>query len=519
MKRLILLLALGWSIAPATIRNSDGTAADTATQITACVSGDTVLFPASGSFTWNSTGVTVPSTKGIIIDLNGSTITQGTGTSILFTIETNAVTGTRLTNGTINLSATPGTAISISTSAGSAASFANIPPRIDHMTISCPHTGVLAILGKIYFNLARIDHCTISGDAASEMIQNHGYSTDTTSNLGWTVDIVQGSSNAVYIEDCTFSKYDLTDTQFRGCSSVQNYYGARLVFRNNTLNYCQFDVHGTAGHVGGRWWEYYNNNFVMPAGSHDQSDCADLRAGSGVLFGQTRSGGTNTGAGNAKLREEDTTGYPALWQIGRGKNTVQPPVTGSDQALDPVYCWNNDFKTGPFGQATYVVDGRDFYSNTVKPGYQPYKYPFWGAYPVTFTINTLGTTATLVFDSPVDFGAGGSGGLAISPSGGACTLTYASGRGTNTWIMNTSRTILGTETFSNGLSYAQPTSGLQVPASGTQQTLTDVGSWPQSAGSGTFFAGFTVTNSSTAGAAGSTVVGGNTVLTGNVKLQ
>ena len=33
--------------------------------------------------------------------------------------------------------------------------------------------------------------------------------------------------------------------------------------------------------------------------------------------------------------------YPVIYQIGRGKNKVASPTTGSDQSAEPVFVWNN----------------------------------------------------------------------------------------------------------------------------------------------------------------------------------
>src|SRR5436853_4251258 len=70
--------------------------------------------------------------------------------------------------------------------------------------------------------------------------------------------------------------------------------------------------------------------------------------------------------------EEDSE-YPAAYQIGRGKSTNVSPPYDTNQVLDPAYCWNNQ-KLPTEGSAN-VVDGRDFFSNTVKPGYAPFTYP------------------------------------------------------------------------------------------------------------------------------------------------
>jgi hypothetical protein len=123
------------------------------------------------------------------------------------------------------------------------------------------------------------------------------------------------------------------------------------------------DQHGTPGMIGARWWEIYENTFyVVQNGS--QSDYVMVRAGSGVIFNNHKTGYPCVyGCGNIGLREEDT-GYPALYQVGRGKN----------QALDPAYVWGND-STMPVGSGSSNVQvNRDYYL-TQKPNYTPYTYP------------------------------------------------------------------------------------------------------------------------------------------------
>jgi hypothetical protein len=78
----------------------------------------------------------------------------------------------------------------------------------------------------------------------------------------------------------------------------------------------------------------------------------------------------------------------ALDQPGRGKGALIPPVDNPlasgvmwpNQALDPVYSWNNKRASDNSdvlihsAEAT-MQEGRDFYNNTAKPGYTPYTYP------------------------------------------------------------------------------------------------------------------------------------------------
>ncbi len=89
-----------------------------------------------------------------------------------------------------------------------------------------------------------------------------------------------------------------------------------------------------------------------------------------------------------------TNGYPAIDQIGRGRdagpNSVHP------QILEPVYAWNNKYngelcslKVRRFypREEEYVREGRDFF-NARKPGYTPLAYP----HPVVAADQTMSHT-------------------------------------------------------------------------------------------------------------------------------
>ncbi len=135
------------------------------------------------------------------------------------------------------------------------------------------------------------------------------------------------------------------------------------------------------------------------------------------------------------------------------------------------------------------TSGRMYISNgaTWVLSYTPYTYPhpLQGAAPylVGATINTSGTTLTLVWSESCTTGAGGSGGVTVTPSGGASTATYSSGSGSNTYVYSLSRSIGGVETLTT--SYTQPGNGIEATTGGA-----DVASYSGSA----------VTNNSTANA-------------------
>ena len=92
------------------------------TALNNAASGDTVQCNASGSYTWSM--VTLPSTKNITLDLNGSTILGGG--NVVFQIPNSASYTARVTNFTIH------STNAINTGKG----ITNKPWRIDHCTIN-----------------------------------------------------------------------------------------------------------------------------------------------------------------------------------------------------------------------------------------------------------------------------------------------------------------------------------------------------------------------------------------------
>jgi len=92
-------------------------------------------------------------------------------------------------------------------------------------------------------------------------------------------------------------------------------------------------------------------------------------------------------------------GYPARDQIGRGPDVSlntgygivsNPSNPWSAQSLEPAYFWDNRIGadindssgahqnvmiSGGINSSRHIVDGRDYYSNTQRPGYTPYTYP------------------------------------------------------------------------------------------------------------------------------------------------
>lgn len=134
--------------------------------------------------------------------------------------------------------------------------------------------------------------------------------------------------------------------------------------------------------------------------------------------------------------------------------------------------WNTS-TSNPKGVQQNGADGvlyKATATNTWTQYYTPatYPHPLQGAAPPPDTtpptvtaasINAAGTQLTLTASETVSIGTGGNGGLTISASGGAVTLTYASGSGSSALVYNTSRTIAPGEFITRA--YVQPGNGIE----------------------------------------------------------
>ena len=181
--------------------------------------------------------------------------------------------------------------------------------------------------------------------------------------------------------------------------------GGRLVFRHNTLNLSEFQVHEMEDrNRAPRAWEIYDNTFAC---NPSQTDCGSsaifVRGGTGLVWGNTATNTknfitanndrTNTGHAfaappngfgycgttygpSAWDQNTDSTGYACFDQIGRGKGDLLPqsywPLTAfwSHEALEPIYEWNDTITFAPtwggvlFSNDTSIVQNRDYYLYT-----------------------------------------------------------------------------------------------------------------------------------------------------------
>jgi hypothetical protein len=249
LTKVFSLAALMVFSANAATYSSLGTADDVRKKINSARDGDTVTIPA-GSFTW-ARGISI--SKGITLQGAGEGVTtiRNVSGGVLISVSSAARSGTRITGLTLLGDHT----LAISGSKASA------PYRVDHCIFDDGTAGQAVLVEVSGNGPGLIDQCQFVAGSASEMIHNLGMGAENAS--GWSDEIIPGSSVALYIEDCTFSKNPLTDKYFWGTSAIQSFYGARTVMRHCKLNYCQIDQHGTPGAIGARWWEFYENTTIL----------------------------------------------------------------------------------------------------------------------------------------------------------------------------------------------------------------------------------------------------------------
>jgi hypothetical protein len=260
--------------------------------------------------------------------------------------------------------------------------------RIDHNKFVDFWNRAMQTSGYTY---GLIDHCIFEGTAAAvNSFQAINIIGD--SDAAWERPLTLGSANAFYIEDNLFDFFD------HG-SAADSHSAGRFVFRMNTVTNGSMLNHGLdTTDRSSHSFEIYDNSFARGAYTFN---IITIRGGTGVIYRNTitspatidipiiaqlyrscidypdthgvRCNGTNPIDGN-----QDPTGYPCKDQHGRT----------SGQALSPIYVWQNTFNTAAVGMTIFdpwgctnpsmfdhLVEGRDFFNDTMRPGHVPYQYP------------------------------------------------------------------------------------------------------------------------------------------------
>ncbi|MHC4426200.1 MAG: right-handed parallel beta-helix repeat-containing protein [Planctomycetota bacterium] len=242
-----------------------------------------------------------------------------------------------------------------------------------------------------------IDHCTFDkkDNGQSIFVSHMDFAGKDHGDGSWSSPLSLGTEKAVYIEDCTFKYYaQKPNAALDGC------FGARVVFRQNTLLNASVAVHGTESSARGRSirsYEIYDNSFTFEA-PREHFTAIFLRGGTGVIFNNKLIGGYRAFvlATNYRSRDsyppwgkcdgsskwdgnQESNGYPAIDQIGR--STDSGP--GTPQQHDPLYEWDNTLNganadiavSGGAEVQAHIKEGRDYHNDRSRPDYTPYVYP------------------------------------------------------------------------------------------------------------------------------------------------
>jgi hypothetical protein len=265
--------------------------------------------------------------------------------------------------------------------------------RVDHCRFD--YNGVGGALISYGDSFGLIDNCTIERAYTAVNIRGRG-------DESWMMPLALGTADAVYIEDCTF-----IDVGPDG--PTDGYDGARYVFRHNTVR--QTDATKPIGGIGHHGFdsgglrstfscEVYGNTFSGNGWLFGRS-----RGGTGVIFDNTVTGqvgfyllvyyrssdkdeirrlcsgwGPMCDGSNPLDGNEEPNGYPGRDQPGRSTDAGRT----TPQLLEPVYEWNNtlnaedaDLQVQDLGGRSleHIKEGRDFFNDTVRPGYKPHAYP------------------------------------------------------------------------------------------------------------------------------------------------
>ena len=370
---LLLCLWIGTQVAhAATVNATSCSQTDVQNAVNSANNGDTVVVSGTCSIAWGS-AVSIPGTKGITVNGGGNVTLTLNG----FNIAQNSSTSSRITG--FNFTS-PGNGNGGAFALKIGGSPTNAPYRIDHNKFT---SSAQAVYVEVDGNgPGLIDHNSFTAGSGSEMIHNMGANPGglACNMTGWSNDVVPGSSLMVFIEDNTYT--NANPGYAYGASAVQSYYGARTVFRHNTLYLTQIDQHGTAGAEWTRWWEIYNNTFTTKSGDN-QGVYIVLRGGSGVAFNNAHTG---PDAGYGGLQMQDESGQ-LCGRVGHGINDTSSPA----------YFWGNTDTNTSDGKMMVESDpGITYFVSASQPStltrcesaadvsagcpvsysYKPYVYPY-----------------------------------------------------------------------------------------------------------------------------------------------
>ena len=396
---LLLLLAGSGSARAAVINAASPSLADVNSAVSSASDGDTVVIP-TGSATWSSQ---LSITKAITLGGSGPdarpniTSTSTGAVGIIFTVPT----GKTVIFQHMNFAEFKATNALIEVAGEGLDVF-----RLTDLVFT--HENAVAAIWISSASSGRtaagpyglIDHCNIIGSGYGIFIR------DNDSLSSWARPMTFGSSNAVYVEDCTFGNTTFTS----GRPVLDSNNGSRWVFRHNTIVNQNVGTHGadSSGPVNSSLqFELMHNTFKLtnnPPGVTSDA-FVSTRGGTGVMFDNTGTADAGTWVNHlfkvAYYRASSNGGvtvdrfypgdYVGTQQPGCGYVATpgqDPNYPTKTWGTVPMYFWGNSVSGPgievlgvgiggtPYSDYLFMQAGRDYYNNgTQMPGYTEYIYP------------------------------------------------------------------------------------------------------------------------------------------------
>jgi len=417
----------GWtkSSGADTITAASCSQADVQAAINSAATGDTVLIPA-GNCTWGSTSAQVVVNKGITLQGSGkdsTVITVGLGTWSALSIKSSNANIKNFTMKTDINTTNNADFISVASAAEqwtiSGMKFDQTDKKLGTGTgyifdLTSKRSNTTNTYGVIYNNEIMFD---------GEQVNFRGPCDS------WNIAHSMGGAQNLFVEGNTFTK--------RPGGSIgywDNNANSRAVFRYNTFNGVYIDAHGSWSnyelcspdtHPSARHVEIYNNAWDGDVGWTTMY----IRGGTGLLYNNAV---TNNTHGRIQLDEYYVRSgklnspkwpyypsacacdadYPVIFQVGRGLNIDPTPTTGSDQASEPIFIWNNakdlapvTIDNNPYGGpsaacktycndttltvADFISENREYYTRAPQTGDWIYPYaPYTCPHPLTGLTDT-----------------------------------------------------------------------------------------------------------------------------------
>jgi hypothetical protein len=435
-----LLLAIAVSRAEAaivTVGPSDCSSAAVNAAISASTThnGDTVLLTCTGSITWTET-VTIPSTKGVTLQVSGGTNTPTTSANFPLIVTSNLTTAITINVGS-NHAVTRVSGFRFAPNSGTADPFVAIKGqgtgtnglggfRLDNnyfdTTSGAENVAVWSNGGNLF---GVIDDNTFHNiwrrsdpSYGPYNIQVWNYWHPAGSNQcwgcdGWTNnDFAYGTANSVFIEDNLFEHTSNAPGHMRHYISSE--LGARYVSRHNTFvnNYPDtnadlHDAHGlclvSSNGAGARGGEIYANTIT----GSGYNRAMQIRGGSWLIYDNVITAGHDiqfneyrAGSGQCSSTNNLVVMPPWPVPVGAGWSANAPWVASiSDGSYWPLpqqifntFVWNNRTPSGTLinpdvpsnlfsndRQRLYIQSNRDYFADATQPsgisGYVAYTYP------------------------------------------------------------------------------------------------------------------------------------------------